>query len=1377
MRRTRIERSRFVWGSALFVLACLVLASPAIAKDQPTQGLRYPSISPDGQRVTFAYRGDIWVADTDCKTCARRLTIHESQDTVPRMSPDGKWIAFTSRRNGAYDLFVMPSEGGEPRQITHHSGVEIVMDWSPDGEKLLFASNRDATSRNLDLYEVGIEGGMPRRITTTGGRDGTYSADGKWIVYCQGTNTIYQDNYRGSGNYDLFVVSAEGGMPRRLTKTDGNERYPFLTKDGKHVWFIAEEKGVANFYSLPIEGVKPAEAEAKRTQVTKYKVLDIHRPSLSPDRKTAIFERGGRLYTADLTAKDPKPKSIPFQVKGDRRHSGVATRTIHRGAQHVHISRDGSKLAASVHGDIWMMSASGGNATRLTSGSSADEWPRFSPDGKTIAFQSDKSGNSDIWLLDVSTKRARRLTKHKKDDFFHNWSPDGKYLVFSSERSGNRDIWRIDVQSGETMQLTTHKEADDDPVYAPDGRSIAFDSGREGGLANHHVFVMDADGKNKRRVTSGTGFFQVPTFSPDGSLIAYEAASPGTGRPAGIYVVSATGGPRMAISSNGAGACWSPRGDYIYFSVGDEGASEIYRVPAPTAIEGREKIPFTGTVEVDLRRELADLFDEAWKRMRDGFYDSKMHGVNWNNMKKKYRDMAIDAEDKSEFQNVISQMLAELNASHLGIWGGRKRSNTVDAKVIPTGQLGIVFDEKAGPHKGRVVRKVIANGPGQKARLRVGDEIVKINRKPVTESTNIDKLLNGTVGKEIVIGYRPITGEGVGDETTTTITPVNDGTIRALTYRNWVSKNNKRVRERSKIKGKKTSTLAYLHLSNMDQRNLQRFQTVIATLNRSKSVKGLVLDVRGNGGGNIHQQLMQILTARPYAQVRPRRSRRKMTQPALYWDRPVVLLIDERSFSDAEVFPYIFKARNVGTVVGMPTPGGVIGTNDVTLSDGTRFRIPRVGYYGMDGTNLEGHGVKPHIFVEMTLEDRLKGNDPQLDKAIDVVLDQIKAGKKPATKPTPAKPKPQPVKPKPPETTPTPKPTPVKPKDVNNTRKPGALDTFADAKVGEWVRYKVILPNQQEPSILKVSVVDVSGEQVELSTEIESGINVPLPMPTEWANEPVIESITALGEVVGHEVRTDTVGGKEVESVAITLNMMGGNLLMHFSNAVPAWGLYKVQMGKITLMEATEWGVDQVEETPTPKPEPAKAAPKAQPKPQPKKPVAQPKPVNVPGPRNTEPMAKPDRALSEAPKKDAGDETAAKTAVPNPLYDAKVGEWVKWKQILQGQETEATLRVVEVQEEKIILETSIRYGETELKGARLERPRRKHIAMRGGGEVTVSKETLTIDGKELSCTVVTRKRRNRVDKRWYCDAVPVNGLVKHQRGDTVVRELVAWGTK
>jgi len=1338
--------SRFSRLVALALFAALVaLAGTAQAAEKYTRGLRYPSLSPDGKKVAFAYRGDIWVADVDGKSPALRLTIHEAQETLPRISPDGKTVLFASMRYGGYDLFTMPLEGGEATRITFHGALEIPCDWSADGKKVLFASNRDPSPYGLDLYEMPAAGGAVRRLTFDGARDGTYSPDGKTVVYTRGFNTIYQDNYEGSANYDLYTIPVAGGLPTRLTKTDGNERTPFYSPDGKEIWYVAEEKGVANFYAMPATGL--LDPAAKRRQLTKFTGVDVQRPEIAWDGKTAVYERWGQLFTSDLTSSAPKAEIIPLVVKGDSRHSGVTSRTVTSGAEQVDVSKDATTMVFSLHGDIWMTSGSGGNARRLTSGKEKDEWPRLRPDGAALAFQSDRSGNSDIWLMDLKTGALRQLTNDKADDFFHSWSPDGRSLVFSSERSGNRDIWRMDVESGEATRLTKHNAADDDPVWSPDGRSIAFDSGRDG---NQAIYVMDADGSNIRRVTNGSGFLQVPNWSPDGSMLAYEEFNPANGRSGGIFVIGSSGGQSMRISRDGQAACWSPRGDYIYFSVGDRGREEIYRVPAPVSVENREKVPFMGTVEVDEREALGTLFDEAWEALGNGFYDPKMHGVDWKQMRAKYRDMAIDAENKDEFHNVMRQMLAELNASHLGIFGGERTSNSVEAHRVESGYLGLDFADGPGQSGGRKVASVFPKGPADQAGLRVGDEVVQLNGKDVKADTDLDKVLLGTVGKEVRVGFRPITAEGQGDVRSATIKPIDWGTLRTMRMASWLAGNARTV-------GKETKgRVGYIHLSAMNPENLAKFQRAVANWNRSPRVKGMIIDVRENGGGNIHQQLMEILTSRPFARVSMRGSPVKMPQPQLYWDKPVVVLINERSFSDAEVFPYIFQEMKVGKVVGMPTPGGVIGTNDITLSDGTVFRIPRTGYFGMDGTNLEGYGVKPDYLVELTPEDRIKERDPQLDKAIEVVEAEIEAAAK-ASKPT----KPKPDKPTP-ETPTAPTPDePRPPKEGPAKRTAGALDPLFDAKVGEWVRYRAQLPGGTEKSILKLRCVEIADGTVRFEREVEEGPPFPLPLPNETNQEELLVTLATMGRVESHETKMVEVKGQRVEVAVILLEAFGSTMRMEFTNAVPCLGLLKIELGKAVLMEAIEWGTDgAAAEEPSPAGKPA-AAP-AQP--------ATPKPA-----------AEAPKPAPEAPEADpAAGESADGPA--NPIFDAKVGEWIRLRSVVQGEETVATLRVVEVTDDNVKVESRVAYAGSEVEGAVLNRPRRERLTLGGdgggrGGKVGVGSDTVTVKDRKLECFTITRtSRRGVVDKRWFCAEIPVSGLVRHERAGKVVKELLDWGT-
>ncbi|MHC4955971.1 MAG: S41 family peptidase [Planctomycetota bacterium] len=1365
-----------------------LLASPAAAK--PTLGLRYGSLTPDGKRVVFGYRGDIWVASTDGKGSARRLTIHEQQDTMPRVSPDGKQVAFASKRNGGYDIYVMPIDGGVPKQVTFHSAFEVVNDWSPDGKKLLIASNRDMDTGRIDLYEIDVDGGTPRRITFDGGTEGSYSPDGKRVVYTRGFITIYWDNYKGAANIDLYTVPTSGGIPTRLTHTDGNERWPYFTADGKHIFFIAEEKGVANFYAMP------AMKDAKRKQVTTFKGDDVHRPRISTNRKTMVFERRGQLYVRDLTNAKAKTTALKLEIKSDVRNSGIVQRTITRGGEQVHISADGRRAAFVLRGDVWTMSASGGNARRLTSGPAKDQWPRWSPSGNEIAFFSNERGNDDIFLINVRTGQKRQITKNRAGDFFHNWSPDGKSLVFCSERSGNKDIWTIELESGQLTQLTKHPAADDDPTFMPDGSGVVFDSGRSGPQA---IYRMDNKGGNLRRITTGTAFYQVPCVSPDSRMVVYEAMSPVSGRSMGLFVSAIGGGPAMQLSPDGSTACWAGNG-YIYFTAqrggrrGAPGVGALYRVKEPTSVHAGERIAFIGRVEVDQRKELGDLFDEAWTALKDGFYDAKMHKVDWKKMKAKYRPIAVDAENKDEWSNVIRQMLAELGASHLGIYNTGSNGDGVTPRLVETGNLGVNFEATPLKDGGRKVVGVVPGGPADKAGIRVGDVMTRVGSKKLKPNTNLDKVLRGTAGKEITVAFKPLSGEGLGSERSQKIAPMAAMQLRSIKYKNWEKDCAAMVKEATKTKKRE---VVYIHLSSMNPQNLQKFQQAVAGWMKSKKIKGMVLDVRNNGGGNIHNQLMAILTSKPLARVQRRGTQAKVTQPLpVYWDKPVIVLINERSFSDAEVFPYMFKAAKRGKVVGVPTAGGVIGTNDITLSDGTRFRIPRVGFWGMDGTNLEGLGVKPDILVEETAEDRLKGRDPQLKKAIEVILVEVDAiakaeaekkakakkakeaaekakkakaktekkpdGKKPDEK-KPDEKKPDEKKPEPePKPTPDPKTPLAKKADEPTPVDAGPMNPLADVAVGEWVRYRVSIPGDDGKSVVKVTVSEVEGDTVKFATELEEGTMIP-PLPGVLKRQGVLKMLPLFGRVLGHKIVDGNV--EEISTKLLRAEVKwpdGSDIVMEFTNVIPAYGLLRVVMNGETIIEATEWSKAK---NPVKVDTPAKVEPK---------------------PEVEEEKAEPETA-KKADAGEADDEDGDSTMPAHPIRDAQEGEWVRIKQKMRNREMEMTVTVVEVDDEEnvVFLQRTLHVPERGdiVVPQRQKMKRRKFMRRpgeaRGFSDVTVEKDggTVTVGEHELKCFTITATRNGTPIKWYYCPKVPVDGLVKVERDGETVMELVDFGTE
>ena len=666
---------------------------------------------------------------------------------------------------------------------------------------------------------------------------------------------------------------------------------------------------------------------------------------------------------------------------------------------------------------------------------------------------------------------------------------------------------------------------------------------------------------------------------------------------------------------------------------------------APQSIEVGERVPFIGRVPVDRRREFGDLFDEAWHKLKDGFYDPSMHGVDWNAMKDKYRPLAVDAEIKDEFYNVVSQMLGELNASHLGIYPGRTtRRPTARRTGRPRATSGSTSTARRRRAAGGRSRRPDRRDPPTRPGLRVGDVLKSVAGTPLKADTDLDKRARrhrGQGGRDRVregrrLGRAHREGEG----------RPRGRALEAARTTSGSRRSKKAVEEKTK------GEAAYLHLSQMDQPNLARFNAALSSFNQNKKVKALVLDVRNNGGGNIHQQLLDALASKPFIAFEPRGVPRQV-QPALRWGKPVVLLINERSFSDAEVFPYGFKQLKLGKVVGVATAGGVIGTNDITLSDGSKFRIPRVGWFGLNGENLEHLGVKPDVTVEETAEDRLAGRDPQLDKAIEVILSELH----PAPAPVPEK--------KPDE-------TPAKPAEAPKVEAKAPETPKADAPKGEAPKAPEAKP-----------------------------ADAPKAPETPKADAPKPEAPKA-----------------------------------------------------------------ETPKAPDAKPADAPKAPEA-------KPVEAPKPVAAPA----EP-AKP----SEAPKAaEAASAPPAKSPsesaeFENPLFDAKVGEWLKVRVAGRGGERVFVASVTDVSDGEVEISTAAEGGESV--AAKRREPRTKELSFRAERAADDRRETITIAGHEIPCLVVTLKRRKgETERRWISNALPVTGVARVELDGKVVSEAVEWGVK
>ncbi|MCB9933072.1 MAG: PD40 domain-containing protein [Planctomycetes bacterium] len=953
------------------ILLCLLL-TPLTAQEKPKPepiynpsngepGARRPDISNDGKLVVFSLWGDIWRWDAE-GGAATQLTLHEACDSFPKLSPDGGRIAFSSDRDGNYNLYLMDVRGGVPRQLTWHSAHDYVAGFSGDGEWLYFTSTRIDKHA---LWRVPAAGGTEELVLEDNFEAGDVSIRDGDVAYCSGAVNRYRRGYKGSANEEIYLLREGYELPGRLTEFEGNDRNAALLPDGR-LLFTRELERHFQFMVLDGPGEEPR-------QLSNFTDVGADEVSVSAGGEWLVFQRMHYLYRARtdaLLTGEAGGELIKLTIDQDPRGPQTEERTFTSGMENPHLADNGKLLAFELRGAIWVCNPDGGEARRVTEPGKGDSRPRLSPDGRLIAFQSRRSGNSDLWIVSVNGGEPSRVTTDPKDDFFHNWSPDGSALVFCSERSGNRDVWLKRIDGSPAVQLTTSPESDDDPSFSPDGKLIAFDSARRG---TADIWLMDADGRNQRFVTGGPDVEQSPVFSRDGSILYYERYASGESTTS-IYVTTPAGGGAVLL----AGAANSPSetldGARVVFASG----GKLKTLPAPRQVLDARDLPVVAHETVDLAAERVQLFNEAWDMINTRFYTADFHGADWPAIKDKYLPLVERCRTIEECYYYIWMAIGELSASHLGVGGRASGSGKV-----ATAELGALL-KPVVMNDGRQAMRVdrLENGgPLDQVWVRKGDYIVALGGRQFGKDENVWARFDlWKSGYGLKLWVSPDGSLNLAREVV-----VRAETAQQAGARRYQAKITERSAKVSELSG---GRVLYIHLTAMNDSNLQKFQNLLATPEAEKA-EGLIIDSRWNSGGLSYMQIMDLLMAKPYLQIKPR-TRPEWKQPRLYWDKPVTVMCNEYSNSGGECFPWAIKTTGRGKVVGERTPGNVIGTAWDRLADGSYFGVPTEGYFSMDGKrNLENDGVRPDVRVEVSARDRVTDADPQLEEAVRVILSEL----------------------------------------------------------------------------------------------------------------------------------------------------------------------------------------------------------------------------------------------------------------------------------------------------------------------------------------------------------------------------------------------------
>ncbi|MBL0926436.1 MAG: PD40 domain-containing protein [Phycisphaerales bacterium] len=647
---------------------------------------------------------------------------------------------------------------------------------------------------------------------------------------------------------------------------------------------------------------------------------------------------------------------------------------------------------------------------------------RWSPDSRHLAYAvEDKDYNSDIWVARADgSSPPVNITRHPDSDIEPRWSSDGKVLTFLSDRVGRQfEVWGVfldkdlealagrDLEKYFTEAAKAAKRLKPPPVRKPAApkpaepakpeaeapkpdTAPAADAKSDTPKADQPKDKDEAAKPSKpvelslddaylrlRRITTAGGSKSNLEMTPGGDRVIYTANDGGEA----LWSVKWDGTDKKRLHETASVQMISLTGDKIVF-VREGGAGTV-------GPEGGkvESLPVEDRVRIDLQAQASQKFLEAARIMDLQFYHPTMKGLDWALVSRRYHELARKSRTADEFDYVANRMLGELNASHMGVTS----PDEPQPNIQPNGRLGI---DSRRTEQGFEVIRVIDRGPASRGemQLRAGDVITAVDDQPFGPGDTVESRLRGRAGQEVILTIiRKLDAAPEPVELRVLTTPISGAAETDLRYRAWARANAALVNDWSK------GRLGYLHIRGMDEASLVDFERDLFAAAAGKD--GLLIDVRNNGGGSTADLVLASIMVRPHAYTLSRGADPAVTdgypRDRLFiqrYTRPVNMLCNEKSFSNAEIVSHAFKTLKRGNLVGQQTYGGVISTGAARLIDGTTIRTPGRGWFLPDGTDLENNGALPDITVPQTPEDESAAFDRQLKAAADDLIKRIDAG-------------------------------------------------------------------------------------------------------------------------------------------------------------------------------------------------------------------------------------------------------------------------------------------------------------------------------------------------------------------------------------------------
>ncbi len=954
--------------------------------------------------------------------------ISQPYETLVNLSvaPGGSRLAFNISRDqwwrrgpnpfGGAEIWTVGAEFGATdfRKLEGYAGLNRWPLWAPDAQGLYFVSDRDGAE---NLWYQPLEGGPARRITSfTEGRFlwPSISADGRTVVFERDFGLWRLDLASGQAEpIPIRVRSDTKITPVRVAVYTRDLSELALSPDGKKVAFVARGEVFADFADKETDRER-RQGPSFRVTNTPFRERDI---AWSPDSRMLV-------YTSDRDG-DEEVYRYDFVTRTESRLTDSSGRK-----EGPLYSPDGA----------WIAYARGDDEIRLIDAATGEDRPfirgnfvygtsfAWSPDSRWLVYSGrDANFFSNLYLQRVDEDTPRQIT------FLSNltlggpiWAPNGRFIIFTtSQYRDEAQIARVDLlpippqfrevefeklfeprpAAGDRRAAADERRApaaegrpaheaaaapaeqkapQEQPAEEPDAPAPEPQAALEPARASvqppapETEVVFDGIERRLRFLTPVQMDATALCISPDSRDLIFSAVVAGKQNLWTLPLDEARADqPPRQLTSSGASKGWAqfaPDGKSFYYLEG--GQITIRKFPSGEA----SHLQVAAEVTIDFNQEKLQIFDESWRLLRDHFYDPTFRGLDWTAARAQFTPLAAGAQTTADLHAIINLMVGELRASHLGVYGGWPGPRQ-------DGYTGLLFDHGELARSGRLrIAGIVPDSPAALAgdSLRIGDELLAVDGVPLGPNVSLDMLLQRTVGRRVVLRVAPFDGSGPPREVA--LRPISADQYDHLRYRSWVYTNEAYVH---RISG---GRLGYVHIRQMDYESYQQFLVDLDSEIHSK--EGVVVDTRYNGGGHTATFILDVLARRSLL-LSAYRDRTFADASYLAGNRllnkPTVLVTNESSVSNTEMFSEGYRRLGLGKVVGRPTAGAVIWTSRRVLLDGNIIRLPHLRVATPEGEELEGKGRAVDVDVPLAVGELPGVRDSQLDAAVRVLLEQIAA--------------------------------------------------------------------------------------------------------------------------------------------------------------------------------------------------------------------------------------------------------------------------------------------------------------------------------------------------------------------------------------------------